>query len=160
LGIALKRNQPAHPEQNGRHERIHRDIKAETTRPPAHDLRRQQQRFKAFLREHNQDRPHEALGQEFPSEHYRPSPRPYPERLPPSEYPSHFEVRRVNNNGCIKLWGEWVFLSHALIQEQVGLIEEDDQLWAVYLGNLRLALLDRRSKKISQDPGPQQQKAS
>jgi putative transposase len=151
LGIALNRNVPGHPEHNGRHERIHRDLKAETTRPPERNLSRQQRRFDAFLAEHNHERPHEALGQQTPARHYRPSPRAYPERLPDIEYPSHYEVRRVAANGCIKLWNTDIFLSQALLGQDIGLIEEDDDRWATYFGSLRLGVIDRRCGRLEDD---------
>lgn len=145
LGIALKRNLPAHPQHNGRHERMHRDLKAETTRPPASDLRAQQRSFDRFLERHNHERPHEALGQQTPATHYQRSPRELPPRLPEPEYPSHYEVRRVCANGCVSLWGGWVFSSHALCGQLVGAVEVDDGEWAVCFGNLRLGIIDRRS---------------
>lgn len=152
LGIQLRRNVPGHPEHNGRHERIHRDMKAQTTRPPADDLAGQQRRFDDFVQEHNHERPHEALGQQCPAQHYRPSPRPYPERLPQPEYPSHYEVRRVGSNGCIALWGNVCYLSDALALQDVGLVEEDEDRWAVYFASLRLGILDRRSGRIASPP--------
>jgi transposase InsO family protein len=155
LGIALKRNVPGHPEHNGRHERIHRDLKAETTRPPQNDLARQQRRFDAFVRERNHDRPHEALGQQPPARFYVPSPRPYPSRLPEAEYPAHYEVRRVAPNGSVSLWGKYVFLSHALCGELIGLIEEADGLWTAYFGNLRLGIIDRRNRRLADSPDAQ-----
>jgi len=148
LGIALKRNLPAHPQHNGRHERIHRDLKAQTTRPPAEDLSGQQRCFDHFTHEHNHERPHEALEQEYPAQHYHPSPRPFPERLPDVEYPSHYEVRRVGSNGCIVLWGKTLYLSHALIAQDVGLVEVDDGHWAIHLGNLRIGTIDQRTARV------------
>ncbi len=152
LGIALKRTMPGHPEQNGRHERMHRDMKAQTTRPPERHLRAQQSRFDAFQAEHNHERPHEALGQKLPAHLYQPSPRSYPERLPDLEYPSHFEVRKVGDNGCIKLWNKDIFLSTALRGEMVGVAETDDDRWTVSLGAFRLGVIDRRTRKIDEPP--------
>jgi transposase InsO family protein len=150
LGIALKRNAPGHPQHNGRHERMHRDLKAETTRPPAADLRHQQRCFDSFVYRHNHERPHEALDQRPPASEYAPSPRPYPERLRDPEYPSHYEVRRVAPNGAVSLWGGYVFLSHALAGERVGLIERDEDAWTVYLGDLAVGVIDRRTRRIAQ----------
>lgn len=148
LGIVLKRNLPAHPQHNGRHERMHRDLKAETTRPPAADLRAQQRCFDRFVDCFNHVRPHEALAYQTPSTRYQRSPREYPERLPEPEYPSHYEVRRVAANGCISMWGGWVFLGHALCGQRVGLIESGDGLWAVCFGSLRLGVIDRRRNRL------------
>lgn len=101
LGIEPLLIQPGHPEQNGRHERMHRTLKAETTRPPSEDMARQQQCFDAFRKVFNEKRPHEALGQRPPAELYVKSPRSYPERLPGLEYPGHFGRRRVQSGGEI-----------------------------------------------------------
>ena len=96
LGIRVERTAPAHPEQNGRHERMHRILKAETARPPCADGSSQQERFDEFRRDYNEQRPHEALGQRTPSEFYQAAPRVYPERQPEPEYPGHYEVRYVH----------------------------------------------------------------
>lgn len=148
LGIRVERIEPAHPEQNGRHEQMHRILKAETTRPPAADSSGQQERFDHFRREYNQDRPHEALGQRPPHELYQPSPRPYPKQVPRPEYPGHYEVRYVHRGGEIKWQGGYLFLSEALRGESVGLEEYGDGLWAVYFAGLRLARFDERERKL------------
>ena len=83
------------PEQNGRHERMHRTLKQETIRPPAPTLRAQQLRFNAFQREYNEERPHEALANATPWSRYRPSSRAYPHRLRAVQYPDHFKTRKV-----------------------------------------------------------------
>ena len=148
LGIRVERNEPAHPEQNGQHEQMHRVLKAQTTRPPAADSSGQQGSFDHFRREYNEDRPHEALGQRPPNELYQPSPRPYPERLPQPDYPGHYEVRVVRPSGEMKWQGRYFFLSEALGGERVGLEEYDDGLWAVYFAGQRLARFDERERKL------------
>ncbi len=148
LGIRVERNEPAHPEQNGQHEQMHRVLKAETTRPPAADSSGQQDSFDHFRREYNEDRPHEALGQRPPNELYQPSPRPYPERLAQPDYPGHYEVRVVRPSGEIKWQGRYWFLSAALSGERVGLEEYDDGLWSVYFAGQRLARFDERERKL------------
>jgi putative transposase len=148
LGIRVERNEPAHPEQNGQHEQMHRVLKAETTRPPAADSSGQQERFDCFRQEYNEDRPHEALGQRPPNELYRLSPRPYPERPVQPEYPGHYEVRYVHRGGEIQWQGRYLFLSQALGGERVGLEEYDDGLWAVYFAGQRLARFDERQRKL------------
>src|SRR5690606_30336264 len=102
LGIQPELIEPAHPEQNGRHERMHRTLKAETTRPPAGSLAAQQRRFNNFRVEYNAERPHDGLHGATPASCYTASPRPYPERLQPIEYPGHFEVYYVSTNGGIR----------------------------------------------------------
>ncbi|NIM21254.1 MAG: DDE-type integrase/transposase/recombinase, partial [Candidatus Latescibacteria bacterium] len=92
LGIRPERIQPGRPEQNGRHERMHSTLKSETAKPPRASFRAQQRAFDRFREEYNEIRPHEALGQEVPASHYRPSNRPYPRELPQIDYPEHFHV--------------------------------------------------------------------
>ena len=99
LGIRPERIEPGKPEQNGRHERMHRTLKEATAAPPAANRRRQQECFDVFRREYNQQRPHEALGQVAPASVYRPSVRCYPERLGEPEYPDPWECRRVSPGG-------------------------------------------------------------
>lgn len=148
LGIEPLYIQPGHPEQNGGHERMHRTLKAETTRPPAVHLAAQQRRFNAFRKEFNEERPHEALGQRPPAEVYEPSSRPYPARLQEMEYKGHFEVRRVHRDGQIKWRGEVLFLTSVLAGERVGLEEVDDGIWAVHFGTMELARFDERERRI------------
>ena len=142
LGIRPVTIRPSHPQDNGRHERMHRTLKAETTRPPAGDLAPQQKRFVSFRREYNQERPHEALDQKPPARIYRPSIRPYPVRIPPVEYPSHYEVRQVTTAGNFTWHDQQVFISRSLVGERIGLIEVDDGLWKVYFAGLELGVMD------------------
>jgi putative transposase len=102
MGIGIERIVPGHPEQNGSHERMHKTLKAQTTRPPARDPKGQQKKFDAFVQEFNEERPHESLGQRRPATVYVASPRPYPERLPPLEYPGNYETRKVSRNAMLK----------------------------------------------------------
>ena len=148
LGIRPELTQPAHPEQNGSHERMHRTLKQATTRPPKGDLARQQKRFDAFRLEFNTERPHESIGMKRPCELYRPSARPFPSVLPRIEYPGHFEVRRVSRNGGIRWKSGWLNVSHPLIDEHVGLEEVDDGIWDLYFGSLLLGRFDERHEKL------------
>ena len=120
LGIQHQRILPAHPEQNGAHERMHKTLKGEACRPPQSCLLSQQRTFNAFRRLYNDERPHEALGDRPPATLYRPSERPYTGALPPVEYPGHFLVKRVTNAGTIRLKKRLLFLSNALQQHPVG----------------------------------------
>jgi putative transposase len=153
LGIYPELIEPGHPEQNPRHERMHRDLKSETTRPPAATLRTQQRRFNDFRNEYNHVRPHEALNQETPASFYDPSQRAFPERLPPVEYPDHFEVRRVSTNGGIRWNSAWVNVSHVLGGEYVALEEIDSGLWTVYFGPLELGRFHERELVIEDSLG-------
>ena len=153
LGIYPELIEPAHPEQNGRHERLHRTLKAEATRPPSGNLAAQQVRFNRFRREYNDERPHEALNQETPASVYEPSPHTLPRTLPPIEYPGHFEVRLVSRNSGIRWKHHWVCVTHTLAGEYVGLEEIDDGLWEVYFGPLKLGRMDERILRIEDHKG-------
>ena len=151
LGIMPERIQPGHPEQNGRHERMHRTLKQATMRPPAATPAAQQQRCDAFRLDYNTLRPHQALGQLQPAIFYLPSPRPYPQRVEDPCYPPMAEVRRVRSNGQIKWRGGLVFVSEALVGELVGITEHKDA-WLVSFGPILLGLL--RPRKTTLEPLP------
>ncbi len=148
LGIAVERIEPGKPQQNGRHERLHRTLKAETVRPPAGDRRRQQRRFDLFRHEYNQERPHEALRQRPPAAFYAPATRAYPSELADLDYPGHWERRRVRHDGRIKFLGEKYFLSEALARELVGLVEVDEAIWQIWFGPVELALFDAANRVL------------
>jgi transposase InsO family protein len=148
LGITRQLIQPGRPAQNGKHERMHRTLKHDTTRPPAANMGKQQEAFDRFRREFNEDRPHEGLGMRRPAEVYRPSPRPFPEKMPPIEYPGHFEVRRVSRNGGVKWDGQWLNVGHALLERNVGFEEVDDGIWDVYFGKLAIGRFDERELRL------------
>jgi transposase InsO family protein len=147
LGVLPEFIEPGKPQQNGRHERMHRTLKDETTRPASASLPAQQRRFNTFRTEFNNERPHEALDQQTPASLYQPSSREMPNRLPPLVYPDRFEVRYVSGNGGIRWRRGWVNVSTVCIGEYVGLEEIDDGVWNVYFGPLKLGrLLDRHMK--------------
>lgn len=148
LGIRPELNEPASPQQNGAHERMHRTLKASTARPAAATGAAQQRRFGFFRREYNELRPHEALGQKPPASLYQPSPRPYPAREPLIEYPGHFEVRRVSRNGGIRWSKSWLNVSSVLAEEQVGLEEVEDGIWSLFFGTVLLGRFDERRFKL------------
>jgi hypothetical protein len=148
LGIRLERIEPGAPQQNGRHERMHRTLKAETSRPPAATLTEQQARFDRFRHDFNDNRPHEALGQATPTSRYRPSPRPYPSKIEEFWYDADHAVRRVRSNGEIRWGGEFVFISEALIGESVGIAETEAGDWLVRFADIDLGLIDKTSHKL------------
>ncbi len=148
LGVLPQLIEPGKPQQNGRHERMHRTLKAETTRPPAATLRSQQASFDHFRREFNHERPHEALDMHTPASVYRRSPREMPQKLPALEYPDRFEVRYVSANGGIRWNSGWINVSITCIGEYVGLEEIDDGVWNVYFGALKLGRLLERQGRI------------
>jgi putative transposase len=148
LGILPEFIEPGKPQQNGRHERMHRTLKAETTRPPAATRRAQQHKFDRFRQEFNFERPHEALDMHTPASRYEVSPREMPTQLPPLEYPDRFEVRYVSANGGIRWNHQWVNVSHTCAGAYVGLEEIDDGIWNVYFGPLKLGRLLERHMRI------------
>lgn len=148
LGICPELIEPGHPEQNGRHERMHRTLKQQTARPPAAALRSQQRRFDRFRAEFNEERPHEALGQKTPASRYQASPRELPSRLPPIEYPAHFEKRLMSRNGGFRWASKRVPLSHLLEEQYIGLEEVGDGIWDVYYSHVRLGQMDERILKV------------
>ena len=148
LGIQHQRIRPSSPQENGAHERMHRTLKAEATRPPKGNLAAQQRAFTAFRTEFNTERPHGALSGVPPATRYTPSPRPYPEQLPTLEYPGHFVVKRVTSAGTIRFKHRLLFLAHALTPHPVGLEEVDDGLWSIYLGPVLLGRIDEREMRV------------
>lgn len=142
LGITPERIKPGRPDQNGRHERMHRSLKAATLKPPAQSLQRQQEVFTAFRQEFNEDRPHEALDMETPASRYQISVRSYPERLPEIEYGDDYLVRKVRSNGEIKWQGRLLYVSEALIGEPVGLKEAEGGQWQLYFSSHQIATLN------------------
>jgi putative transposase len=148
LGIRLHRIDPGKPQQNGRHERMHKTLKGETASPPAANPAAQQARFDAWRHDYNDVRPHEALGQVPPTRRYTASPRGYPERLAPIAYPPDCAERRVRSNGEIKWGGEHVFIGDALVGETVGIAETESGNWLVRFAELELGLIDRNTKKL------------
>lgn len=131
LGIRHQRIAKGRPDQNGRHERMHLTLGDEATRPSESSLEEQQARFDVFRCDFNEVRPHEALGQQTPASCYQPSPRSYPEEIVSPEYPSCYELRKVDVSGHFKFRGLTLFIAHPMAGETVGLIEIDDGVWSV-----------------------------
>jgi transposase InsO family protein len=149
LGIVHQRITPSSPQENGAHERMHKTLKARTTRPPAASLRGQQWKFDSFQREYNFERPHEALDDETPASLWTPSPRAYPSRIEPPEYPGQFELRRVSNAGHFRMGAQHYFISHALKGDNIGLESVDDGIWNILYYNTLLGRLSERTGKIT-----------
>ncbi len=141
LGIRPERIEPGEPQQNGKHERMHKTLKAEATRPPSSSLTEQQLRFDRFRREYNEERPHESLDQETPASRYSLSERKFPSILPELIYPAHFEIRTVTESGGINFRSKRFQLSTALKNQEIGLEECEDDLWTVSFGPLTLGTL-------------------
>jgi putative transposase len=152
LGIIPERIVPGHPEQNGRHERMHRTLKRETATPPQRSWRAQQRAFDRFRREYNQERPHEAIGQTIPASLYQASPRTYPLIVPAMAYPDDMLIRTVKSQGDISWKSRHVYLSETLAGELVGLKQVTDRFYDIYFGSIRLARLDAYEKRLKHLP--------
>ena len=148
LGIRHQRIAPGRPEQNGAHERMHRTLKAEATRPPERHQRAQQTRFDRFRREYNAERPHEALDYRTPASLYQPSPRSMPTKLPAPAYPGHYRVRRVSNAGSCRFQMRQLFIRDTLLQEDIALEGTADGIWSIYVYDVLLARRDERDFKL------------
>jgi putative transposase len=154
LGIVPERIQAGKPQQNGRHERMHRTLKQETASPPAANRRRQQERFDIFRKEYNQERPHQALGQKPPASFYTCSPRQYPERIRDAEYPAGWPVRRLTKGGQLTWKAGYVFVSHAMAGDLVGLEPLDSGIWRVWFYHYEAGILDEATSRLRRPGAP------
>jgi putative transposase len=156
LGISPRRIPPGKPQHNGRHERMHRVLKQETTRPhPAASLTGQQKRFDAFVCEYNLLRPHEGVDFATPASLYTDSPRPYPEKVTPPQYPEGSLVRRVKNQGSVRWQQHYYYLSAALAGQDVWLVphEEEPVLSVIYYRELVGRVDLATGRVLGPDPG-------
>jgi len=145
LGIILERIDPGHPEQNSRHERMHRTLKEEACFPPAANLLAQQEAFEAFKKIYNTVRPHEALGQKTPASWYQKSDRPSPKTLSDCEYPNHSFTRKVDSSGRISLNGNHrVRISKVFTGERLG-IKEYNKCWLVSFSTYDIGTIDKET---------------
>jgi putative transposase len=147
LGIAIERTKPGHPEQNGRHERMHLTLKKETTKPPAMNFLQQQEKFDAFVKEFNHDRPHEALAMKYPAEVYQSSPRIY-QGLPEVEYPFHDRTVNITCCGRICIGKKKIHLSQVFAGQAVGVKEINDGIWLVSFMDYDLGYFDLDSSNF------------
>ena len=132
-GVVPERIAPGKPQQNGRLERLHLTLLQDTADPPARSLRQQMQRFRTFQRLYNEERPHQALGNDTPADHYGPSVRQWDGVLREPEYHLDAEIRRVRHNGEIKWQGNTIYITTALIGEPIGLVEDANGAWTAPL---------------------------
>jgi putative transposase len=142
LGIVAERSRPSSPQDNGRHERMHRTLKQETLRPPARNPRRQQEAFHRFQKIYNDERPHESLDYQTPASCYQRSLRAFPRRVPEVEYDADVHVRRISEKGDLKFQGERMFVSEIFGREWLGLRIRDDRYYEVLYGPLVIGWLD------------------
>lgn len=152
LGILPERIKPGCPQQNGRHERMHRTLKQALGTLPAANLQAQQPVLDAFRHHYNHERPHESLDQKPPQAAYAPSLRVYPERLPKPEYPAYLQVNRVCRNGLVYWHGLRIYISYMLAGEWVGFEETNMGQWDVYFGCVLLGSFNvADTKGLQQD---------
>lgn len=148
LGIRPQRIKPGHPQQNGRHERMHKTLKQETTKPAAYNECLQQTKFDDFKREFNHERSHEALQRQCPAQIYTPSTTIYPEKLPDIVYDEGYETRKVKRGGEIKWRGHHIYISQVLSHERISLEEVGDDLWSICYGFYKLGELDAKKVQL------------
>jgi transposase InsO family protein len=153
LGITIERIKPGHPQQNGRHERMHLTLKKEATRPPGENIFQQQAKFDDFIDEYNQDRPHEALGMKYPAEVYKPSTRVYT-GLPELVYPLHDLTSNVTHCGRICLHRKKINLSTVFAGQSVGLREVEEGTWLVSFMDYDLGYIDLEEKTLQPPDNP------
>lgn len=153
LGIAIERIRPGHPQQNGRHERMHLTLKKETTRPPGMNVLQQQDRFDRFVREFNDERPHEALAMKTPAGLYTPSSRAY-HGLPELQYPFHDRDALVTACGRICMHRKKINISTVLAGQRLGLTEVDDGIWLVTFMHYDLGYIDLEQRTLQTIDNP------
>ncbi len=153
-GVVPERIAPGKPQQNGRLERLHLTLLQDTAKPPAPTLRRQLERLRRFQRLYNEERPHQALGNEVPARHYAISPRRFDGVLREPSYSADHAVRRVRHNGEIRWHGNTIYISAALIGEPVGLIEDLDGGWSVSYGPIALGTIAHGGDRLRQPKPP------
>jgi putative transposase len=147
-GVLPERIAPGKPQQNGRLERLHLTLLQDTANPPARSLRQQMNRFEVFQQLYNEERPHEALGNDTPAEHYALSPRRWDGVLREPEYGGEHAVRRVRRNGEIRWQGSTVYITEALIGEPIGLMEDADGGWTAFYGPIVLGVIAHGSDHL------------
>lgn len=147
-GVVPERIAPGKPQQNGRLERLHLTLLQDTAKPPASTVREQLKRLRRFQRIYNDERPHQALGNETPAKHYAVSPRRFDGILREPSYGADAAIRRVRHNGEIKWQGNTIYISAALIGEPVGLIENNDGGWTAAYGPIVLGRIAHGSDRL------------
>ena len=153
LGIQIERIKPGHPQQNGRHERMHLTLKKETARPPRANSLQQQARFDEFIKEFNTERPHEALNMKCPGELYSLSARPY-QGLPEVEYPFHDKDILVTACGRICMHRKKINISTVMAGQRLGIKEVEDGIWLVSFMSHDLGYIDLEQKTLQTIDNP------
>jgi len=149
LGIQLEWSRPSHPQDNGAHERMHRTLKEEATRPARATPALQQRAFARFMGIYNQERPHESLQQRTPQTLYKPASRRMPARVPPVTYPEHYLQRKISRNGQLRWRQKQYFVSETLHRQVVGLEHTGEGRFTLFFGPVRLGELDEKQQRIT-----------
>lgn len=150
LGIIPERIRKGHPEENGRHERMHFTLKQETTSPPKQDLEQQQVAFDHFKKVFNEQRPHEGISFQRPCQLYTPSERRLPKKLNKIEYDSTMlKTRRIRTNGTMKWAGNELFISETLVGETIGMKPHSEEEWVIHFSFLPIALFNEKTLQVS-----------
>ena len=145
LGVLPVFSRPAHPQDNGRHERMHLDLKAATTRPPAYTLAAQQKKFNEFIECYNLERPHEGIDMQRPASVFQSSPRPFPRYQRKPQYAAHFETRKVSESGNIKWQNHGIFIAHPFRGQTLGIEPTDDGICTVHFYGFIVGKIDERT---------------
>jgi putative transposase len=153
LGIHIERIKPGHPQQNGRHERMHLTLKKEATKPAAQNFIQQQAKFDDFIDCFNHERPHQALDMKYPAELYRPSPRPY-HGLDELHYPFHDRTITVTQCGRICFGRRKINLSTVFAGQNVGVKEVSDRIWLVSFMDYDLGFFDHETGRLGSAENP------
>ncbi|WP_028000517.1 IS481 family transposase [Sinorhizobium arboris] len=153
LGIGLERIRPGRPQQNGRHERMHLTLKREATRPPGKNILQQQARFDEFVRQFNDERPHEALKMKTPSDIFTASTRPYT-GLPEIDYPFHDREALVTNCGRLCIYRKKINISTVLAGQKLGIREVDEGIWLVSFMHYDLGYIDLEQRTLQTIDNP------
>jgi transposase InsO family protein len=153
LGITIERIKPGHPQQNGRHERMHLTLKKEATKPPAKNFLQQQAKFDDFIQGFNHERPHQALNMKYPGELYSPSPRAY-NGLSEVEYPFHDRTVTVTQCGRICIGRRKINLSGVFAGQNIGITEVSEKIWLVSFMQYDLGFFDHESGRVECAPNP------
>lgn len=149
LGICVERIEPGHPEQNGRHERMHLTLKQGACRPPSSNIFTQQERFDSFREEYNSKRPHEALNMKYPKDIYEPSSKAFTEELEELTYPLHDCTRKIGKSGEFRYKDKRIYVSQALAGENIGFREIDPQIYVVHFMDNELGIFDQQKGVFS-----------
>jgi putative transposase len=147
LGISIERIKPGHPQQNGRHERMHLTLKKEATRPAARNFLQQQAKFDSFMHCYNFERPHQGLNMKYPAELYSASPRPY-QGLTEPQYPFHDRTVTVTHCGRICIGKRKISLSHVFAGQQVGIRQISNSIWLVSFMHYDLGFFDHETGRV------------